>query len=199
MGGASAEVKGYIDVQLQITGTEVTLPLLVVSNFSFSILIGTDILRLHAATMSLGDDSAPLHLNTRVCDISLKQRTNINRSFWSSLTVACITDLIIIRPRTAAFVSVQVLRSLQNSQTVAVHPLGASILKFGCATIPAVCAPIDGVCRFAVVNPSNKSFLLRSHTPIAAVYLVNSIPNGTQIVARALRLSYEAKLRNVLS
>ena len=59
VGGASAEVRGYIDVPLHIAGIEVAHPLLVVSNLSFSLLIGMDELQPHAAKLSLGS-AAPL-------------------------------------------------------------------------------------------------------------------------------------------
>ena len=81
VGGASAEVKGYINVPLQIAGIKVAHPLLVVANNSFPILIGTDILRPHAASMSLGE-SMPFCLNTRVCDNCLERRTDVKRSFF---------------------------------------------------------------------------------------------------------------------
>ena len=55
VGGASAEFKGYIDVPLQLSGVEVTHPLFVVSNLPYPVLVGTDILRLHQATVSFGD------------------------------------------------------------------------------------------------------------------------------------------------
>ena len=47
VGSASAEVKGYIDVPLQIAGVEVAHPLLLVSGLVF--LIGMDVLRPHSA------------------------------------------------------------------------------------------------------------------------------------------------------
>ena len=52
--GASAEVRGYIDVPLQIAGIEVVHPLLVNSNLSVLLLIGMNVLQLHAAKMSIG-------------------------------------------------------------------------------------------------------------------------------------------------
>ena len=88
VGGASAKVRGYIDVPLQIAGIEVAHALLVVSNLSFSLLIGMDVLQSHAAKMSLGS-AAPLELSARVCDVCFEQRTNPSSSYRSSPTVAC--------------------------------------------------------------------------------------------------------------
>ena len=51
VGGASAKVRGYVDVPLQIVGVEIAHPLLVVQNLAFPLLIGADILRPHAAAM----------------------------------------------------------------------------------------------------------------------------------------------------
>ena len=59
---SSAKVKEYGNVPLQLTGVKVAHPLLVVTNLSFPIIVGTDILRTHSATMSLGD-AVPLRLN----------------------------------------------------------------------------------------------------------------------------------------
>ena len=52
VGGASAEVRGYIDVPLQIAGIEVAHPLQVVTNLSFSLLIKMDVLQPHAAKLA---------------------------------------------------------------------------------------------------------------------------------------------------
>ena len=68
VGGESAEVRGYIDVLLQITGIEVAYPLLAVTNLSIPLLIGMDVLQPHAAKMSLGS-AAPLEFSARVCDV----------------------------------------------------------------------------------------------------------------------------------
>ena len=55
VGGASVEVRGYIDVPLKIAGIEVAHPLLVVSKLPFAMLIGMDVLRPHAASFSVCD------------------------------------------------------------------------------------------------------------------------------------------------
>ena len=81
VGGGSAEVKGYIDVPLQLAGVEVAHPLLVLTDLSFPILVIADILREYSATMSLGD-GVSLRLNARVCDVFLEQRTELSREFW---------------------------------------------------------------------------------------------------------------------
>ena len=88
---------------------------------------------------------------------------------------------------------------MQNTATVVVDPLGSPVIKFGCTTLPAVCALIDGICRVAVVNPSDKPIQLDADTPIAAINSVDQNSNGTQIAATAPRLPFQAKLRKVLS
>ena len=55
VGGAIAEVRGYIDVPLKIAGIEVAHPLLVVSKLPFAMLIGMDVLRPHASSFSMCD------------------------------------------------------------------------------------------------------------------------------------------------
>ena len=79
VGGTNAEVRGYIDVSMQIAGIELAHPLLVVTNLSFSILIGMDVLQPHAAKMSL-NSAAPLELNARnVTYASSNKRIRIPR------------------------------------------------------------------------------------------------------------------------
>lgn len=53
VGGASYDVKKYVDISLLIVGVEIVHPLLVVSELSFLIIIGIDIMQLHAATLSI--------------------------------------------------------------------------------------------------------------------------------------------------
>ena len=127
-----------------------------------------DIMRAHSATMSLGN-AVPLQYNARVCDVCLEQRTELSREFWCAPPAVCTTDPVTIPSRTAALVRVRVPSEIQQSPSVAVEPLGSAILKFGCATLPAVCAPVDGVCRVAIVNPSSSSVVIKPETPIAAV------------------------------
>ena len=191
------EVKGYIDVPRQIAGVDIAHPLLVVSRLSFQILIGMEVLRPYSAEMLLGE-SVPFQLNTRICDICIERRTDLDRNFWSAPSTVCTTVPISIQPRTATIVQVRVPRSLQKAATVVVDPLGSAIIKFGCATLPAVCAPIDGICRVAVMNPSNKPIQIGADTSIAAINSVEQTLNNTQIAATAPRLSYQGKLRKVL-
>ena len=65
VGGASAEVRCYVDVPLQIAGVKIAHPLLVVTDLSFPLLIGMDLLQPHAAKMSL-EHTAPLGLCSHV-------------------------------------------------------------------------------------------------------------------------------------
>ena len=62
-----------------------------------------------------------------------------------------------------------------------------------------MCAPIDGICRVAVVNPSDKPIQLGADTLIAAINSVEQPSNGSQIAATTSRFSYQAKFRKVLS
>ena len=60
-------------------------------------------------------------------------------------------------------------------------------------------APIDGICRVAVVNLSAKLIQLGGDTLIATINSVEQTSNGSQIAATTSRLSYQEKLRKVLS
>ena len=92
---------------LQLAGVKVAHPLLVVTNLSFPILVGTDILRAHSATMSFGN-AVPLRLNARVCDVCLEQQTELSREFWCAPPAVCTTYPVTIPPRTTALVRVLV-------------------------------------------------------------------------------------------
>ena len=60
-------------------------------------------------------------------------------------------------------------------------------------------APIDGICRVAVVNLSAKLIQLGGDTLIATINSVEQTSNGSQIAATTSRLSYQEKLRKVLT
>ena len=72
--GASAEIRGYVDVPVKVAGVAVRHPLLVVENLAFPLIIGTDILRAHRAVLTL-DESAPVRLRVRVCAVCCEQHT----------------------------------------------------------------------------------------------------------------------------
>lgn len=99
---------------------------------------------------------------------------------------------------TATFVKVPVDRSLQEAATVVFDHLGLAVFKFGCATLPTVCAPTNGICYVAVVNYSDKSIQFFFDTSIAANCVFKQTSNGIIIVALGPRLLYQAKLRKVL-
>ena len=172
VGGASATVRGYIDVPLQIASAEIVYLLLIVENLSFPLLTGTDILRPHASTSSF-DPANPLQLTARVCDVCLKQRDDLKHKFRSSPSLACTTEAVTVAPNTAILVSIRMLRSAQEASTVVIEFLNLSAINFGIAPLPAVCAPIDGTCRIAIVNPTNRPIEILAGCPIASVKSVD--------------------------
>ena len=78
VGGASSEIKGYIDVPLQLAGEEVAHLLLLVSNVPYLILVCTDILQSHQATVSFGAGCSP-QLRANFCSVCLKSRVDPDR------------------------------------------------------------------------------------------------------------------------
>ena len=74
VGGARAEIRGYVDVPVEVAGVAVRQPLLVVEGLGFPLIIGMDILRAHRAVLTL-DESAPVRLRVRVCAVCGEQRT----------------------------------------------------------------------------------------------------------------------------
>ena len=55
VGGASAEIRGYVDPPVELAGTTVHHPLLVVEGLAFPLLNGTDVLRPHGALLTLDE------------------------------------------------------------------------------------------------------------------------------------------------
>ena len=72
--GASAVIRSYVDVPVEVAGFAVRHPLLVVKGLAFPLIIGTDILRAYRAVLTL-DESEPVRLQIREIAICRKQRT----------------------------------------------------------------------------------------------------------------------------
>ena len=103
--GATADTRGYVDAPIEIDGMAVRHSLLVVEGLAFPLLLGTDILWPHGAILTL-DESAPLRLRTRVCDICREQRTELLAEPPSAPLTACTASKAVIKPCTAAFIRV---------------------------------------------------------------------------------------------
>ena len=197
VGGASAEVRGYVDVPLQIASIEIAHPLLVVTSLAFPLLIGMDILQPHAAIMSLGH-AAPLELSVHLCDVCLEKRTDPKPKYRSAPPIACIIEQTLFSAKSAVVVPVKLPRSHQQLSTVAIEPLNSTILILGCAACPAVCEPNTGTCRIAVVNPTDEPIELLAGFPIASVAAVQLATTHARTAVTTPRLSHESKLRNIL-
>ena len=197
VGGASADVRGYIDVPLHIAGIEVAHTLLVVTNLSFSLLIKMDVLEPHTAEMSLGS-AAPFKLSARVCDVCLEQRTNSSFAYRSSPTVACVAESTTVASKSASLVTVRLPRAVKDASTVVIEPLNSTVVIFECSALPAVCAPVADICCIAVVNNSDKPIEMLAGFPVASVNTVRPASKSFQASATAPRLPYESKLRKGL-
>ena len=191
--GESAEVGGYIDIPLQIAGIEVAHSLLVVTNLSFPILIGMDVLLPHAAKMSLGS-ATPLEVSERVCYVCLEQRTNLYPSYRSAPAVAGVTECTTVAPKSTSLVTVRLPRAVHNASTVVIEPLNSTVVILGSAALHAVCAPIADVCRDAVVNNSDKPIKIFVGFPVASVNPVRFVLKSLKAAATAYRLLHESKL-----
>ena len=67
VGGASGEIRGYVDTPVEHDNIAVHHSLLVVDRLAFALLIDMDIFRPHGATLSFGRNPVPLR--TRVCSL----------------------------------------------------------------------------------------------------------------------------------
>ena len=105
VGGASAEIHGYVDAPVEIAGVTVHHPLLVVEGLAFVLLSGTDILRAHGAVLTL-DETAPVRLRNRECTICREQRIDSLAAPPLAPLTACAACSVVIKPCTAAFIRV---------------------------------------------------------------------------------------------
>ena len=90
VGGARAEIRGYVDAPVELDGIAVHHPLLVVDGLAFALLIGMDVLRPHGATLSFDGD--PVRLRTRVCKVCRERRTNPSAESRCTPLTACATQ-----------------------------------------------------------------------------------------------------------
>ena len=91
VGCASTEVKGYVVLPLLIAGFELAHPLLVVSELSFAILIGMDVLRTHASSFSMCD-SMSLKLCNSECPVCFERRAETKRESRTAVAVLSAVD-----------------------------------------------------------------------------------------------------------
>ena len=198
VGGATTKIRGYVDAPIEIDGTAVRHPLLVVEGLAFPLLLGTDILRPHGAMLTL-EESAPLRLRTRVCDFYREQRTDLFAEPPSPPLTACAASKAVIEPCTAAFIQVRMPRALRDVNNVAVEPLASILEDKGCAVLLSVLAPTGSICYVAVANPSNRRVEIPANVPVAAVAFVAMAQNFSSTTAAfAPQLSRNKKLCKVL-
>ena len=198
VGGATAEICGYVDAPIEIHGTAVRHSLLVVEGLAFPFLLCTEILRPHGAMLTL-DESAPLRLRTRVCDICREQRTHQLAEPPSASLTACAASKDVIEPCTAAFIRVRVPRALRDVPTVDAEPLASLLEEQGCAVLSSVLAPTDSICYVALAYPSNRRVEIPVDVPVAAVAPVALAHNSCSTTAAvAPKLSRNEKLLKVL-
>ena len=85
VGGATAEIRGYVDAHVKVAGVTVHHPLLGVESLVLSLLIDTDILCAHGAVITL-DETAPVRLQNRDFSIYREQRTDSSAALPSRLS-----------------------------------------------------------------------------------------------------------------
>ena len=197
VGGASAEIRGYIDAPVEVAGVTVHQLMLVIKNFAFPLLIGTDILRAHGAVLTL-DETGPVRLRNLECSICREQRTDSPTAPAAAPLTACAASSALIEPCTAAFIRVRALTALCKESNVAVEPLASLLDKQGFALLPSVYAPSSPEFFVPIANPSNSRVEIPAGTPVAAIAPVALAANSPSTAATNPQLARNEKLRNVL-
>ena len=104
-----------------------------------------------------------------------------------------------IAANSAVIVRVALPKSAREASSVVIEPMNSSAVNVGCAALPAVCAPLDGFCRIAVVNPSPRPIEVLSGFPIASAKPVVQTQKDSRVATLVPRLSRDAKLRKIVS
>ena len=199
VGGAHAEVKGYIDVPIEISGVEVLHPLIVVSQLAFPLLIGMDILRAHSANFSLGAKDS-VRLMVPHCEICLETRIPDEPKFCAQPPVVTTLSAIGLKPFCVSTIAVRIPSSVLASEQFCVGPLPSFLYNYGCAVLPSVCSVSGGTCVVAVVSISRTVVNLREHTSIGEAFPVELRANSSLANVSAMQhLSREEKLKKVLA
>ena len=197
VGRARPEVKGYVDVPLRLSDVDVVYLLLIVSNLAFPLLVGTDILRPHAATLSIEKNST-IRFKYSSCEVCTEKRFNASTEPRSLKLVACAIDTYTIGACSAAVVRVRAPRASVDATAVALEPLMDLADDNRYSSIPAVSALVNDVSCVAVVNPSNSEVVIPAGAPVSEVISISATPSDVSSAAVTPRLSHEAKLRKVL-
>ena len=194
VGGASAEIRGYVDAPVEVVDVTVHHPLLVVEGLAFSLLIGTDIIRAQGAVLTL-DKNAPVWLRNRECSICREQRTDSPAALPLAPLTACAACSVVIEPCTATFIRVRAPTALCKESTVAVEPLASLLDKHGCTAIPSVYAPSSSEFFVPIANFSSSRVEISAGTPVAAIAPVALAANCPSTAATNPKLSRNENLR----
>ena len=144
------------------------------------------------------DNSAPLRLRTRECDVCREQRTDSPADPPHAPLTACAAYEAVIELCTAALIRVRVLQALCTEPNIAVEPLTSLLKEYGCAAVPSFYAPADLMFFFMpIANPSYRLIEISSGQLVSAIAPLALIPYSTSIAAVTPQLSSNQKLRNV--
>ena len=122
IGGASAAVKGYIDVPFRIASTNVTHPLLVIENLSYPLIVGIEILRPHVARYGIAEPPE-LRFDVRVCNVCLEDRVASKHEPRTNVALARTADHTSIQLNSAVFVRVVLPERVQNARVLALDSI----------------------------------------------------------------------------
>ena len=197
VGGARAEIRGYVETPVKVAGVTVHHPLLVVKGLAFSFLIGTDILCAHGSVLTL-DVTTPVRLQSRQCSICRKERSDSPAALSLAPITSCAACSVVIEPCKAAFIRVCAPTALCKQSNVAVKPLASLLCKHGCAALPSVFAPSSSEFVVQIVNPSNNRVEIPAGTPVAAIAPVALAANSFSTAATTPQLSRNKKLCKVV-
>ena len=203
VGGSCVNVRGYIDVPLELAWIEVAHPV-VVEELPFPLLVSMVVLRAHAASVSL-DEPSSLQLQARFCETCLETRFTSKPAYkplprhFQAQPVAYTVAPSSIKPMSATLVTVRLPSSILSASEFVADPLLSLMLNYGCVVLPSVCALTGSTCRVAVANPSRSAVELCANLPIASVHAMRLNSPSTVAASHSTpRLLLEEKLRKVM-
>ena len=181
VGGASAEIRGYVDAPVEIVGVTVHHPVLVVEGFAFLLLIGQMFFERTAPSSRLPRKrqcgcaiaSAPSAASSKPTCLLLHPLPP------SPLALRAALSSSLARPHSFAC---ELLTRFAKSSTTLPSP-SRHCLKSLAAPRSFVHVPADSFFDLLIANPSNSRVEITAGTPVAALSPVALAPNSPTTAA----------------
>ena len=198
VGGARVATRGYIDATLNLAGTIVQHPVIVVDDLAFPLLVGMDVLRSHDAQLGVGA-SQSFRLAVDRCSTCVEERSPPAPG-RSPTVAATVAEQVTLLPHAASRVVVRLPAEVLGASFFLTEPLPFLLDKSLCAALPSVNKISGCTHSISVVNSSDAPVVFQPGASIAAVSPLE--PHALDASANSAAISHlprDEKLKKVLS